>query len=154
MSHTTSFRARIFSGVILLLLLGITWILGLLSVNYDLQPLHYVYAGFAFLQGLFIFLAYIVGDKKVGLGATLKTLMLLGSGKYVKFVFHCLFLFELSNVQILNFKMFSLYRKQYLVTKLLFTKILINLITCTNEMFNRKIYDIIVGAIQPEEAVV
>uniref|UniRef100_K1PF79 Cadherin EGF LAG seven-pass G-type receptor 1 n=1 Tax=Magallana gigas TaxID=29159 RepID=K1PF79_MAGGI len=64
-SDITSFRARIFSGVILLLLLGITWILGLLSVNYDLQPLHYVYAGFAFLQGLFIFLAYIVGDKKV-----------------------------------------------------------------------------------------
>lgn len=78
---TTSFRARIFSGVILLLLLGITWILGLLSVNYDLEPLHYVYAGFAFLQGLFIFLAYIVGDKKVGLGSTLKTLMLLDSGK-------------------------------------------------------------------------
>lgn len=46
-------------------MLGITWILGLLSVNYDLQPLHYVYAGFAFLQGLFVFLAYIVGDKKV-----------------------------------------------------------------------------------------
>lgn len=124
----TSFRARIFSGVILLLLLGITWILGLLSVNYDLQPLHYVYAGFAFLQGLFIFLAYIVGDKKVGLGPTLKTLLLLGSGKYVKFVFHCLFLFELSNVQILNFKMFSLYRKQYLVTKLLFAKMLIILL--------------------------
>ena len=59
------YRARIFSGVILLLMLGITWILGLLSVNYDLQPLHYVYAGFAFLQGLFVFLAYIVGDKKV-----------------------------------------------------------------------------------------
>ncbi|XP_062576129.1 cadherin EGF LAG seven-pass G-type receptor 2-like isoform X1 [Saccostrea cucullata] len=64
-SDITAFRTRIFSGVILLLLLGISWILGLLSVNYDLQPLHYVYAAFAFLQGAFVFLAYVVGDKKV-----------------------------------------------------------------------------------------
>ncbi|XP_061178872.1 cadherin EGF LAG seven-pass G-type receptor 2-like isoform X2 [Saccostrea echinata] len=64
-SDITAFRARIFSGVILLLLLGISWILGLLSVNYDLQPLHYVYAAFTFLQGAFVFLAYVVGDKKV-----------------------------------------------------------------------------------------
>jgi hypothetical protein len=51
--------------VILLLLLGISWVLGLLSVNFDLQPLHYVYAAFTFLIGAFVFLAYVVGDKKV-----------------------------------------------------------------------------------------
>lgn len=119
---TTSFRARIFSGVILLLLLGITWILGLLSVNYDLEPLHYVYAGFAFLQGLFIFLAYIVGDKKVGLGSTLKTLMLLDSGKNyeIQSLFISFSVCELSIAQAVN--MCSLYLKLHLGTKILFKR--------------------------------
>ncbi|XP_033746006.1 LOW QUALITY PROTEIN: cadherin EGF LAG seven-pass G-type receptor 2-like [Pecten maximus] len=61
------FRARIFCGLAILLLLGITWILGLVSVNYNMVPLHYAYAIFSLAEGGFIFVAYIVGDKKVRL---------------------------------------------------------------------------------------
>ncbi|XP_021344023.1 cadherin EGF LAG seven-pass G-type receptor 2-like isoform X2 [Mizuhopecten yessoensis] len=61
------FRARIFCGLAILLLLGVTWILGLVSVNYNLVPLHYAYAIFSLAEGGFIFVAYIVGDKKVRL---------------------------------------------------------------------------------------
>ena len=59
------FRVRIFSGIILLLLLGVSWILGLVSVNYDIEALYYVYTAFSFGQGVFIFLAYVLGDKRV-----------------------------------------------------------------------------------------
>ncbi|KAK3103496.1 hypothetical protein FSP39_019621 [Pinctada imbricata] len=64
-SDISSFRIRIFCGIILLLLLGVSWILGLVSVNFDLEALYYVYTAFSFAQGVFIFLAYVIGDKRV-----------------------------------------------------------------------------------------
>ncbi|XP_052061386.1 cadherin EGF LAG seven-pass G-type receptor 2-like isoform X1 [Mytilus californianus] len=64
-SNISSHRCRILCGVFLLLLLGLNWIIGLLSVNYDSTALYYVYAVVVMAQGLFMLLAYVIGDTKV-----------------------------------------------------------------------------------------
>ncbi len=49
----------------LLPLLSLAWIFALLAVNDDVTPYHYIFAVSALLQGLFVFLAYVVFNKRV-----------------------------------------------------------------------------------------
>lgn len=49
----------------LLPLIGVSFAFGLLLVNQELDKFHYIFAGFSFSQGLFIFVFYLVLDKRV-----------------------------------------------------------------------------------------
>ncbi|XP_053882803.1 cadherin EGF LAG seven-pass G-type receptor 2 isoform X1 [Malaclemys terrapin pileata] len=53
------------AAFLVLLLVSATWLLALLSVNSDAILFHYLFAGFNFFQGPFIFLACIVFSKDV-----------------------------------------------------------------------------------------
>ena len=53
-------------AILLLLLLSVTWVMGLLTVNFDLPALSYVHTLFLFLQGVFLFIVYILLSRKVG----------------------------------------------------------------------------------------
>ncbi|XP_012939635.1 cadherin EGF LAG seven-pass G-type receptor 1 [Aplysia californica] len=58
-------RFGLLASILLLFLLSTAWVLGLLSVNYGLLSLHYLHAIFLFVEGIFVFLAYILLSKKV-----------------------------------------------------------------------------------------
>jgi len=51
--------------ILLLLLVSATWVVGLISVNYRLTGLHYLHAVLMLMDGLFIFLFYVLMSKKV-----------------------------------------------------------------------------------------
>ncbi|XP_077025300.1 cadherin EGF LAG seven-pass G-type receptor 1 [Tamandua tetradactyla] len=53
------------TSFVLLLLLGAAWLLGLLAVNSDALPFHYLFAGFSCLQGLFVLLFHCVLNREV-----------------------------------------------------------------------------------------
>ncbi|KAM9230327.1 cadherin EGF LAG seven-pass G-type receptor 1 isoform 1-T1 [Dugong dugon] len=50
---------------LLLLLIGVTWLLGLLAVNRDSLAFHYLFAIFSCLQGLFVLLFHCVFNREV-----------------------------------------------------------------------------------------
>ncbi|TRY59254.1 hypothetical protein DNTS_026390, partial [Danionella cerebrum] len=50
---------------LLLLLIGATWLLGLMAVNSDVLTFHYLFAIFSCIQGVFIFFFHIVFNKEV-----------------------------------------------------------------------------------------
>ncbi|KAL8613059.1 hypothetical protein ACOMHN_008828 [Nucella lapillus] len=66
-SDISSIRLGLMGAILLLLLLSVTWVMGLLAVNFDLPALGYVHALFLFLQGVFLFLIYILLSRKVRL---------------------------------------------------------------------------------------
>ncbi|XP_029019748.1 cadherin EGF LAG seven-pass G-type receptor 1 isoform X5 [Betta splendens] len=49
---------------ILLLLIGATWMLGLMAVNSDVMIFHYLFAAFSCLQGVFIFFFHVIINKE------------------------------------------------------------------------------------------
>ncbi|XP_017285390.1 cadherin EGF LAG seven-pass G-type receptor 1 isoform X2 [Kryptolebias marmoratus] len=49
----------------LLLLIGATWMLGLLAVNSDVILFHYLFAAFSCLQGVFVFFFHVIFNKEV-----------------------------------------------------------------------------------------
>lgn len=53
------------AAVVLLPLLGMVWVFAVLAVNDKVLPFQYLFAAFTLLQGIFIFLAYIVFNKRV-----------------------------------------------------------------------------------------
>uniref|UniRef100_A0A8D0AXG8 Cadherin EGF LAG seven-pass G-type receptor 1 n=1 Tax=Sander lucioperca TaxID=283035 RepID=A0A8D0AXG8_SANLU len=50
---------------VLLLLIGATWMLGLMAVNSDVMIFHYLFAVFSCLQGVFIFFFHVIFNKEV-----------------------------------------------------------------------------------------
>ena len=58
-------RHGVRAGIVLLPLLGLVWVFALISVNDRVLAFQYLFAAFNLLQGIFIFLAYIVFNKKV-----------------------------------------------------------------------------------------
>ncbi|XP_076447464.1 LOW QUALITY PROTEIN: cadherin EGF LAG seven-pass G-type receptor 2-like [Babylonia areolata] len=66
-SDISSIRLGLMGAILLLLLLSVTWVMGLLAVNFDLPALGYVHSIFMFLQGLFLFIVYILLSRKVRL---------------------------------------------------------------------------------------
>ena len=63
-------RLGLMGAILLLLLLSVTWVMGLLTVNFDLPALSYVHTIFLFLQGVFLFFVYILLSRKVGMSAS------------------------------------------------------------------------------------
>ena len=53
------------AAVVLLPLLGVTWVFGLLAVNQNVLAFHYLFAIFNCFQGVFIFLAHVLFNKQV-----------------------------------------------------------------------------------------
>ncbi|XP_025106932.1 cadherin EGF LAG seven-pass G-type receptor 2-like isoform X2 [Pomacea canaliculata] len=66
-SDVSSVRLGLLAAILLLLLLSITWVLGLLTVNYGITALGYVHAFFLCIQGTFLFIVYILLAHKVRL---------------------------------------------------------------------------------------
>ncbi|KAK7479931.1 hypothetical protein BaRGS_00028839, partial [Batillaria attramentaria] len=60
----SSVRLGLMGAILLLLLLSVTWVLGLLTVNFDLPALGYVHAVFLLLQGVCLFFVYILISRK------------------------------------------------------------------------------------------
>ncbi|KAK3610573.1 hypothetical protein CHS0354_009013 [Potamilus streckersoni] len=58
-------RVGLMANILVLLLWGITWVFGLLAVNYNVRALHYLYAIFTCTLGVCISLAYILGNNKI-----------------------------------------------------------------------------------------
>ncbi|KAH3819069.1 cadherin EGF LAG seven-pass G-type receptor 1-like isoform X2 [Dreissena polymorpha] len=59
------YRVGMLANILLLLLWGVIWVTGLLSVNYDHMALHFVFALFCLALGVFTFIMYIVVNYKV-----------------------------------------------------------------------------------------
>uniref|UniRef100_A0A8C6UYA7 Cadherin EGF LAG seven-pass G-type receptor 1a n=1 Tax=Neogobius melanostomus TaxID=47308 RepID=A0A8C6UYA7_9GOBI len=53
------------TAFILLLLISVTWMLGLMAVNSDVILFHYLFAGFCCLQGVFIFFLFVIFNAEV-----------------------------------------------------------------------------------------
>ncbi|XP_053377924.1 cadherin EGF LAG seven-pass G-type receptor 1-like isoform X2 [Mercenaria mercenaria] len=64
-SDPAPLRIGLFSNIIILLLWGITWVTGLLSVNYNYQVLHVIYALLCLALGVFVFIMYIIVNAQV-----------------------------------------------------------------------------------------
>ncbi|XP_035231471.1 protocadherin-like wing polarity protein stan isoform X2 [Stegodyphus dumicola] len=58
-------RTVLWLGIILLPLLGATWVLAILSVNESLEVLHYIFSIFSCITGIYIFVGYCIINKKV-----------------------------------------------------------------------------------------
>ncbi|XP_076313585.1 protocadherin-like wing polarity protein stan isoform X2 [Tachypleus tridentatus] len=58
-------RTLLWLGIMLLPVLGGTWVLALLSVNESLEVLHYVFSLFCLLEGVYIFVGYCFINRKV-----------------------------------------------------------------------------------------
>ncbi|KAG8196303.1 hypothetical protein JTE90_013791 [Oedothorax gibbosus] len=58
-------RTVLWLGVILLPLLGATWVLAILSVNESLEVLHFIFSIFSCVTGIYIFVGYCIINKKV-----------------------------------------------------------------------------------------
>uniref|UniRef100_A0A8C2YUI9 Cadherin EGF LAG seven-pass G-type receptor 1 n=1 Tax=Chinchilla lanigera TaxID=34839 RepID=A0A8C2YUI9_CHILA len=58
-------RALLRTAFLLLLLISATWLLGLLAVNSDTLSLHYLFAAFSCMQGLFVLLSHCVLNREV-----------------------------------------------------------------------------------------
>ncbi|XP_070192612.1 cadherin EGF LAG seven-pass G-type receptor 2-like isoform X2 [Littorina saxatilis] len=63
----SSVRLGLMGAILLLLILSVTWVLGLLAVNFDYPALAYIHSIFLFLQGFFLFVVYILLSRKVRL---------------------------------------------------------------------------------------
>ncbi|XP_046355288.2 cadherin EGF LAG seven-pass G-type receptor 1-like isoform X1 [Haliotis rufescens] len=63
--NLNTLRCGLLSTIILLLLVGVTWVTGLISVNFHIPSLNYVFYVFMFLEGVFIVLAYVLLNAKV-----------------------------------------------------------------------------------------
>ncbi|XP_060555146.1 cadherin EGF LAG seven-pass G-type receptor 2-like isoform X2 [Ruditapes philippinarum] len=64
-SDTAPLRIGLFANIIILLIWGITWVSGLLSVNYNYQVLHVIFSLLCLALGVFIFIMYIIVNSKV-----------------------------------------------------------------------------------------
>ncbi|GIX77505.1 protocadherin-like wing polarity protein stan [Caerostris extrusa] len=53
------------AGIVLLPLLGATWVLAILSVNESLEVLHFIFSLFSCITGIYIFIGYCIINKKV-----------------------------------------------------------------------------------------
>ncbi|ESO95836.1 hypothetical protein LOTGIDRAFT_231995 [Lottia gigantea] len=60
-------RMGLMCSIIMLALLCLTWVTGLISVNYGIKALHYVFACFMFAIGAFFFVTQILLQRKVRL---------------------------------------------------------------------------------------
>ncbi|XP_042896981.1 protocadherin-like wing polarity protein stan isoform X2 [Parasteatoda tepidariorum] len=58
-------RTVLWLGIVLLPLLGATWVLAILSVNESLEVLHYIFSIFSCVTGIYIFVGYCIINKKV-----------------------------------------------------------------------------------------
>ncbi|XP_023244632.1 protocadherin-like wing polarity protein stan isoform X2 [Centruroides sculpturatus] len=58
-------RTMLWLGIVLLPLLGATWVLAMLSVNESLDLLHYIFSVFCMVSGIYIFVGYCIINKKV-----------------------------------------------------------------------------------------
>ncbi|KAK3585987.1 hypothetical protein CHS0354_033103 [Potamilus streckersoni] len=61
------FKSSVKAAVVLLPLLGITWVFGVLAINADTVVFQYAFALLNSLQGLFIFLFHVVFNDEVKL---------------------------------------------------------------------------------------
>ena len=59
------FRVGLFAHIIILMLWALIWVTGLLSVNYNIRALHYVFAILCLALGVFVILIYILASSKV-----------------------------------------------------------------------------------------
>lgn len=57
-----------FANIIVLMLWGVIWMMGLLSVNYNYASLHVVYALLCLALGVAVFLMYMIANKLVSIG--------------------------------------------------------------------------------------
>ncbi|KAL5014369.1 hypothetical protein ScPMuIL_008639 [Solemya velum] len=64
-SDISQFRFSLMVSIIVLFLIGVAWILGLVSVNSGMAYLPYLYSVCAVIQGVFIFLTYILASRQV-----------------------------------------------------------------------------------------
>ncbi len=58
-------RSGLKAAVVLLPLLAMAWVFGLLAVNDDVTAFHYIFAVSCLLQGVFVFLAHVLLNKRV-----------------------------------------------------------------------------------------
>ncbi|GFV09493.1 protocadherin-like wing polarity protein stan [Trichonephila clavipes] len=58
-------RTVLWLGIVLLPLLGATWVLAILSVNESLEVLHFIFSLFSCITGVYIFVGYCIINKKV-----------------------------------------------------------------------------------------
>ncbi|CAL1293860.1 unnamed protein product [Larinioides sclopetarius] len=58
-------RTVLWLGIVLLPLLGATWVLAILSVNESLEVLHFIFSLFSCITGIYIFVGYCIINKKV-----------------------------------------------------------------------------------------
>ena len=59
------FRVGLFAHIITLMLWALIWVIGLLSVNYNISALHYVFAILCLALGVFVIMIYILASSKV-----------------------------------------------------------------------------------------